>query len=74
MSPRIEIREFIVDNFFVDAFGDEDSFVRTGIIDSMGILELVGILGGAFRNKGAGYGAGGGESGLSCARHVLCRA
>jgi acyl carrier protein len=44
MSPRTEIREFIVHNFFVDTFGDEDSFVHTGIIDSMGILELVGFL------------------------------
>ncbi len=39
-----KIREFIVENFLFDAgeeaFGDDDSFLETGIIDSTGILEL----------------------------------
>lgn len=44
-----ELRNFIIDNFmFGDASGfplaDDDSFIELGIIDSTGILELVGFL------------------------------
>jgi acyl carrier protein len=44
MSPRERIRTFISDTFFVDEFADDDSFLRTGIVDSSGMLELVAFL------------------------------
>jgi acyl carrier protein len=44
MSPRELIRAFISDSFFVDGFSDEESFLRSGIIDSLGILDLVAFL------------------------------
>jgi acyl carrier protein len=40
-----QIRQFIVDNYVFDdrvrAFGDDDSFLDSGFIDSTGVLELV---------------------------------
>jgi acyl carrier protein len=45
-----ELRTFIVDNFLFGvesgrfAFSDDDSFQERGIVDSTGILELVGHL------------------------------
>ncbi|HEY7190554.1 MAG TPA: acyl carrier protein [Vicinamibacterales bacterium] len=43
-----EIRAFVLTNFLFgqdgDAFTDDDSFLATGIIDSTGVLELVGFL------------------------------
>jgi acyl carrier protein len=44
MSPRERIRGFIVDSFFVDGFSDEESFLRSGIIDSLGMLDLIAFL------------------------------
>jgi acyl carrier protein len=44
MSPRERIRGFIVDSFFVESFSDEESFLQSGIIDSLGILDLVAFL------------------------------
>jgi acyl carrier protein len=44
MSIRERIRSFIVDTFFVDEFGDDDSFLRKGLIDSTGMMELVAFL------------------------------
>jgi acyl carrier protein len=47
MAIERDIREFVVDNFL---FGDgadltnTDSFLESGIIDSIGVLELVGFL------------------------------
>jgi len=41
MTVREEIRSFISDTFFVDAFADHDSFLQTGIIDSNGMMALV---------------------------------
>ncbi|MCC6964595.1 MAG: acyl carrier protein [candidate division Zixibacteria bacterium] len=45
---RGEIRQFIVDTFLLGDesvnFSDSDSFMRKGIVDSMGILELTGFL------------------------------
>jgi acyl carrier protein len=39
------IREYIIDNFLVDedeeAFGNEDSFLESGLIDSTGMLEVI---------------------------------
>ena len=44
MCLRERIRNFIVDTFFVDDFGDDDSFLRKGLIDSTGMLELVSFI------------------------------
>jgi acyl carrier protein len=44
MNPRQRIRAFIVETFFVEEFGDDDSFLRTGIVDSMGMSQLVAFL------------------------------
>jgi acyl carrier protein len=44
---KLQIRNFIVDNFL---FGDDDglddqvSFLESGIVDSMGILEIVNFI------------------------------
>ncbi len=42
-----ELRRFIVENFLYgreSSFSDDDSFMRMGIIDSTGMLELVAFL------------------------------
>ncbi len=44
MTPKERVRAFISETFFVDEFRDGDSFLQTGIIDSMGMLELVAFL------------------------------
>ncbi len=49
MSPREIIRAFIVESFLVDDFPEDASFLRTGIIDSMGMARLVTFLEEAFQ-------------------------
>ena len=48
MELRTEIRKFIIDNFMMgmnpEELSDSDSLLDKGIIDSTGILELVGFL------------------------------
>ena len=44
VPPRERIRAFIIDSFFVDGFSDDDSFIRRGLIDSTGMMELVAFL------------------------------
>lgn len=44
MALRNQIRQFIQDTFLVDEVGDAQSFLETGIIDSLGIVQLVGFL------------------------------
>lgn len=54
IEARERIRTYIVDNFlFGDARGLEDStsFLDSGIIDSTGILELIGFLEESFALK-----------------------
>lgn len=41
MTLREQIRSFIADTFFVEGFADDDSFLKCGIIDSTGMLELI---------------------------------
>lgn len=41
MTPAQRIRVFIEETFIVDGFADDDSFLRTGVIDSTGMMELV---------------------------------
>lgn len=45
MRPlREQIRQFVRDSFLVDDFADEDSFLGRGLIDSLGILQLVSFV------------------------------
>ena len=48
MSIRNKLREFILANFMVDPetqkFSDTDSLLKKGIIDSMGVMELVAFV------------------------------
>jgi acyl carrier protein len=41
MQVRERVRSFIRDSFLVDDFTDDDSFLQTGIIDSLGVMQLV---------------------------------
>ena len=47
MDRQQQIRAYIVENFLLgqnDGFGDEDSLLAGGIVDSTGVLEVVGFL------------------------------
>ena len=48
MAARVEIRDFILDNFMMgrnsQELTDSGSLLELGIIDSTGVLELVGFL------------------------------
>lgn len=48
VSLRQEVREFIIENFLFghsnNSLEDDESFLDTGIIDSTGVLQLVGYL------------------------------
>ncbi len=48
MSVHDVIRQFIIDNFLMgqdsDSLKDDSSFLEEGVIDSTGVLELVGFL------------------------------
>jgi len=41
VNRRETLRRFIADTFFADAFADGDSFLKTGIVDSTGMMELI---------------------------------
>jgi acyl carrier protein len=46
-TQRETLRQFVVENFLFGQVGnlsDQDSFLEKGIIDSTGILELIGFL------------------------------
>ena len=45
-QSKAAVRRFVTDNFLfgLGTVGDEDSFLETGIIDSTGVLELVGFI------------------------------
>lgn len=48
VATQKQVREYVVENFLLgedeDEFSDEMSFLESGLIDSTGILELVGFL------------------------------
>ena len=44
VDVRERIRSFISETFFVDGFADDASFLRESILDSLGMMELVGFL------------------------------
>jgi acyl carrier protein len=41
---RSKLREFIRGSFLVDEFADEDSFLASGLIDSLGMMQLVSFV------------------------------
>lgn len=52
-----QLRDYIVDTFLFgeggDSFGDDDSLLERGILDSTGVLELVAYLNERFEIKAA---------------------
>lgn len=44
VTPADEIRAFISETFFVDDFSNDESFLRSGTIDSTGMLELISFV------------------------------
>ncbi len=44
MSTRERVRGYIRDSFFVDEFDDGDSFLSNGLIDSLGVMQLVSFV------------------------------
>jgi acyl carrier protein len=47
MDIAQDVRAFILTNFYVadpEGFSDEDSLISSGIVDSTGILEVIGFL------------------------------
>ena len=52
MDVRAAIRGFIEENFFFSVEGssytDADSFLKEGIIDSLGVMDLVSFVGTSF--------------------------
>jgi acyl carrier protein len=51
-SIREKIRNFVIDRFLLGtdpgSLHDDDSFLETGLIDSTGVLELIGFIEGTF--------------------------
>jgi acyl carrier protein len=43
-TTREQIRQFIRDSFLADEFTDDESFLGGGLIDSLGILQLVSFV------------------------------
>ncbi len=43
-SVAARIRAFVGEAFYVEEFSDDESLVRSGIVDSTGVLELVSFL------------------------------
>ena len=44
MLVRERVRRFIKDSFLVDDFTDDESFLASGIIDSLGVMQLVNFI------------------------------
>ena len=44
MAARDQIRRFIKDSFLVDDFDDDESFLASGLVDSLGIGQLVAFV------------------------------
>ena len=48
MDIREQIKGFVIENFLFGSddatLGDDDSFLESGIIDSTGVLEVVGFI------------------------------
>ena len=44
MAVRDDLREFIRSALLVDELGDDESFLATGAVDSLGIVQLMGFV------------------------------
>lgn len=44
MRLQDQLKQFIMDNFFVDEIGEDDSFLDGGVIDSLGVMQLVAFI------------------------------
>jgi len=44
VDTRQRLRTYISETFFVDGYSDQESFLKSGIIDSTGMMELVAFL------------------------------
>ena len=44
MQVQDRLRQFIKDTFLVDEVKDDESFLTSGIIDSLGVMQLVGFV------------------------------
>jgi acyl carrier protein len=44
MDARRCIRDFVIDTFFVADLGDDTSFLESGMIDSLGMAQLVAFV------------------------------
>ncbi len=44
MAVRDDIKQFIRDSFLVDDVADDESFLASGIIDSLGVVQLVSFV------------------------------
>ena len=48
MLVHDQLRQFIRDSFLVDDFTDDESFLASGLLDSLGIVQLVTFVESAF--------------------------
>jgi acyl carrier protein len=44
MSYRNRVREFIEETFLVGHIEEDESFMASGLIDSLGIMQLIGLV------------------------------
>ena len=47
MNVRQQLKDFLIQNYLGDtnlSLGDDDSLLEKGVIDSIGVIELVGFL------------------------------
>lgn len=54
MKTETELRQFIVENYLYgrdDGFGEEESLLERGILDSTGVMELIAFIEGRFGVK-----------------------
>jgi len=51
MRVQDRVRQFIKDSFLVDEVGDDESFLASGIIDSLGVMQLVSFIESELGNK-----------------------
>jgi acyl carrier protein len=49
MEVSTRVREFIRCSFLVDDFEDDDSFLANGLIDSLGMMQVVSFVESEFR-------------------------
>lgn len=53
-TAKSQVRQYVMENFLMGAgaeLGDDESFMRNQVIDSVGVLELIAFLESRFRIK-----------------------